>query len=46
MANKKTPGLVKRGQIWHIDKTIGGKRIQSSTEAGYLEEAEVILRHS
>jgi integrase len=45
MANKKTPGLVKRGQIWHIDKRIGQKRIQSSTETGCREDAEAILSH-
>jgi integrase len=45
MANKKTPGLVKRGQIWHIDKRIGKKRVQSSTETGCREQAEAILSH-
>ncbi len=45
MGCKKTPGLVKRGQIWHIDKSIGGKRIQGSTETCDLEEAEAILSH-
>ena len=45
MANKKTPGLVKRGQIWHIDKRIGGKRVQSSTETSCRKEAEAILSH-
>ena len=46
MANKKTPGLVKRGQIWHIDNWIGKKRIQSSTETRCLEEAEAIPSHA
>ena len=43
MAKKKTPGLIKRGGIWHLDKRIGGKRIRCSTGTGELEEAEIIL---
>ena len=46
MVNKKAPGLVKRGQIWHIDNWIGKKRIQSSTETRCLEEDEAILSHT
>ncbi len=45
MANKKAPGLIKRGQIWHIDKTIAGKRIQGSTGTSSLEEAQAVLSH-
>jgi hypothetical protein len=27
MGRKATPGLKKRAAIWHIDKSIGGKRV-------------------
>jgi len=40
MARKKTPGLIKRAGVWHIDKHIGGRRICQSTGADQLEEAE------
>lgn len=43
MGHKKTSGLIKRGDIWHIAKRIGGKRIRVSTETSDLEEAEAIL---
>ncbi len=43
MGHKKSPGLVKRGKHWHIDKRIGGKRLRVSTGTGKLEEAEAIL---
>ena len=43
MARKKIPGLVKRGDCWHIDKQISGKRICESTGTGDLEEAERFL---
>jgi len=43
MARKKTPGLVKRAGIWHIDKQISGRRICQSTGGGQLEEAERFL---
>jgi hypothetical protein len=46
MAKKKAPGLVKRGQICHIDNWIGKKRIQSSTERRCLEKAEAILNQA
>ena len=45
MAKRKAPGLVKRGQIWHIDKTIAGRRVQGSTGTGSLEEAQAVLSH-
>lgn len=38
--SKKTPGLVKRGDYWHVDKKIGGRRICESTGTSSLEEAE------
>lgn len=43
MARKKTPGLVKRAGIWHIDKRINGRRICQSTGTSQLEEAERFL---
>jgi len=43
MGRKKIPGLVKRGDCWHIDKTINGRRICQSTGTDSLEEAEQFL---
>jgi len=40
MGRKKSPGLFKRGNYWHIDKAIFGCRIRESTGTGNLEEAE------
>lgn len=40
MARKKTPGLIKRAGIWHIDKHIHGRRVCQSTGTDKLEEAE------
>ena len=40
MARKKTPGLIKRAGIWHIDKFINGRRVCTSTGTDQLEEAE------
>jgi integrase len=37
------PGLVKRGDIWHIDKRIGGRRVCESTGERNLQEAEKYL---
>lgn len=45
MARKRTPGLVKRGAVWHVDKVIGGRRIVESTGASDLAEAERYLAH-
>ncbi len=44
MGRKRTPGLVKRGEVWHIDKTIRGQRICESTGTSSLEAAEELLR--
>jgi hypothetical protein len=41
--SKKTPGLTKRNDIWHINKVIKGKRIYESTGTSDLEEAERYL---
>ena len=43
MGRIRTAGLVKRGEIWHIDKRVGGKRINQSTGTRDLEEAEQYL---
>lgn len=41
--SKKTPGLVKRNDVWHIDKTIKGRRVCQSTGSSDLEEAQSYL---
>lgn len=43
MGRRATPGLIKRGQIWHIQKTISGQRIRESTGTSDLAEAERYL---
>ena len=43
MGRKRTPGLYKRGESWHIDKQVFGKRIRESTGSDSLEEAEKYL---
>ena len=43
MGRRKTPGLRYRNGTWHIDKMVGGRRIQQSTGTGRLEEAEAVL---
>jgi integrase len=43
MGRKRTPGLYKRGEAWHIDKTVFGRRLCESTGTGNLEEAEKYL---
>lgn len=40
MGRKRTPGLFKRGESWHIDKQVFGQRIRESTGSNTLEEAE------
>jgi len=45
MGRKRMPGLVKRGNIWHINKKINGKRISESTGTSELAEAERYLVH-
>jgi len=45
MGQKVPPGLIKRGDVWHIQKTIAGKRIRESTGAGDLKEAERYLAY-
>lgn len=43
MGRKRTPGLYKRKDIWHIDKEVDGTRICESTGSCWLEEAEQYL---
>jgi integrase len=43
MVRKRTPGLYKQGDIWHIDKQIRGIRLCESTGASNLREAEAYL---
>ena len=43
MGRKRTPGLVKRHGLWHIDKRIGGRRVCQSTGTAKQEEAELFL---
>jgi len=45
MGQKKMPGLFKRGDFWHIDKQVSGRRIQCSTGSSDLKEAEEFLIH-
>lgn len=45
MGNKRSPGLIKRGSIWHINKRIYGRRISESTRSSSLAEAECYLLH-
>ena len=40
---QKTPGLVKRGEYWHIQKKIFGRRIRCTTGTTSYKEAEAIL---
>ena len=43
MGRKRTPGLIKRAGIWHIDKQIRGSRLCESTGSSDLNEAEAYL---
>ncbi len=43
MGRKRTPGLQKIGNTWHIDKQVNGRRICESTGSDILEEAERYL---
>ncbi len=43
MGRKRTPGLYKRGDCWHIDKKVFGERLCESTGTSDLEEAEKYL---
>ena len=41
--SKRTTGLTKRGNFWHINKVIRGKRLYESTGTDSLIEAELYL---
>jgi hypothetical protein len=43
MGRKRTPGLYKRGGVWHIDKQIRGVRVCESTGESDLAKAEEYL---
>jgi integrase len=43
MGRKRTPGLYKRGDFWHIDKQVRGIRLCESTGTSDLREAETYL---
>lgn len=43
MGRRRTPGLIKRNGIWHIDKKIRGRRLCESTGTSDLIEAEAVL---
>ncbi|MBP9728922.1 MAG: site-specific integrase [Gammaproteobacteria bacterium] len=43
MGRKITPGLRKRGDVWHIEKQIFGQRLRGSTGTSSLQEAESFL---
>lgn len=45
MGKKRSPGLIKRGLIWHINKKIDGRRISESTHSSSLAEAERYLMY-
>jgi len=40
---KRTPGLIKRNGLWHIDKQVRGRRFCESTGTSDLQEAERYL---
>ena len=46
MGGKKTPGLYRRGEVWHIRKTVCGRKLSGSAGTGSLDEAEKILAQS
>lgn len=43
MGRKASAGLIKKKDIWHVDKHIGGRRVCKSTKTSNLEEAERFL---
>lgn len=43
MGRKRMPGLVKRGENWHVNKVVDRIRICESTGTSRLEEAEEYL---
>jgi integrase len=46
MGRRRTPGLTKRGNTWHIDRQIKGYgRLCESTGSRHLKDAEAFLAH-
>ena len=45
MARRKIAGLIKRGDVWYVDKQLHGQRIRESTGTGDLAKAEIFLAH-
>ena len=45
MGQKRTPGLIQRGGVWHIEKQVRGRRIRESCGTSNLREAETYLSH-
>ena len=45
MAHKKMTGLIKRGDVWYVDKRLHGRRIRESTGTGDLTQAQFFLAH-
>jgi integrase len=43
MGRKVPPGLIKRGNIWHVAKTIAGKRVRETCGTNNLVDAERYL---
>src|ERR1022692_4349151 len=43
MGNQRTPGLIKRGGVWHIDKMFRGARIREGTGTSDLRQAAEYL---
>lgn len=43
MGRKISPGLIKRGKLWHVEKRILGHRLRESTGTELLSEAERYL---
>ena len=43
MGRKASSGLIKKNDIWHIDKHISGRRVCKTTGTSNLEEAEKFL---
>jgi integrase len=43
MGNQRTPGLTKRGGIWHVDKQFRGARICESTGTSDISQAKEYL---
>ena len=43
MGQAKTPGLIKRGGLWHIDKVIRGIRVCKSTGTSDIHRAQEVL---